>query len=73
MSHGTRNRGGAIRGYAILRESDMKNYVNHKFCLVEDDEIVSSSCISKTDVFCMVLLIIAIVTMIACGLMIFTQ
>lgn len=42
----------------------MKNYVNHKFCLVEDDEIVST-CNNKTDIFCVILSIIGILTIIA--------
>lgn len=41
----------------------MKNYVNHKFGLVEDDEIVST--VNNTDIFCLILSIIAILIVIA--------
>lgn len=41
----------------------MKTYTNHKFNLVEDDDIVSRT--NKTDTVCIVLAIIAIMLIVA--------
>lgn len=41
----------------------MKNYVNHKFGLIEDDDLTIET--SRTDIFCLILSIIAILIVIA--------
>lgn len=46
----------------------MKTYSNHKFNLVEDDDVVST--VSKTDMMCVILVLIAMLLVV--GMIIFT-
>lgn len=41
----------------------MKTYANHKFLIVEDDDIVSTA--NKTDTFCVALAFVALLLLIA--------
>lgn len=41
----------------------MKTYANHKFLIVEDDDIVSTS--TKTETFCVLLAFVALLVLIA--------
>ena len=46
----------------------MKTYSNHKFNLVEDDDVVST--VSKTDMMCVILALIAM--LLVAGMIVFT-